>query len=237
VAHARAVVRVSARDKDMLRSTIVLSLMVLAFGCAGRTTETESEEPMVLEAEPTVFADAPAATSPDTVLTTDPTPAPTKPSTPTPEAVASPLDAVVGDYRYSGGSTQKNAVKREIEETVGKMSVLARGIARTRLTKANKVPSHVEIANDGDLVTVEIDGKAYTAALGGKSVSVRDQGQRSRLRYQMRGDSLYMILDGQEGDRTNVFTPRKDGMGVTMRVKLSSSKLPQAIVYSLSYRG
>ena len=168
------------------------------------------------------------------MLTTDPTPAPVKP---TPEAVASPLDALLGDYRYSGGSTQKNAVKREVEETVGKMSVIARGIARTRLTKANKVPSHVVIANDGDLVTVEIDGKAYTAALGGKSVSVRDQGQRSRLRYQMRGDSLYMILDGQEGDRTNVFTPRKDGMGVTMRVKLSSSKLPQAIVYSLSFRG
>jgi hypothetical protein len=224
----------SARDKDMLRSTIVLSLMVLAFGCAGRTTETDSEEPMVLEAEPTVFADAPTATSPDTVLTTDPTPAPVKS---TPEAVASPLDALLGDYRYSGGSTQKNAVTREIEETVGKMSVIARGIARTRLTKANKVPSRVEIANDGDLVTVEIDGKAYTAALGGKSVSVRDQGQRSRLRYQMRGESLYMILDGQDGDRTNVFTPRKDGMGVTMRVKMTSSKLPQAIGYSLSYRG
>lgn len=218
----------------MLRSTIVLSLMVLAFGCAGRTSETDSEEPMVLEAEPTVFADAPATTSPGTVLTTDPTPAPVKPA---PEAVASPLDALVGDYHYSGGSTQKNSVKREIEETVGKMSVIARGIARSRLTKANKVPSRVEIANDGDLVTVEIDGKAYTAALGGKSVSVRDQGQRSRLRYQMRGDSLYMILDGEEGDRTNVFTPRKDGLGVTMRVKLSSSKLPQAIAYSLSYRG
>jgi hypothetical protein len=220
----------------MLRSTIALSLVVLAFGCAGRTTDTDSEEPMVLEAEPTVFADAPAATSTDTVLTTDPTPVPARPPTPTPEAVASPLDGVVGDYRYSGGTAQKKAVAREIEETVGKMSVLARGIARSRLTKANEVPSHVEIANDGDIVTVEIDGKAFTATLGGKSVSVRDQGQRSRLRYQMRGESLYMILDGQDGDRTNVFTPRKDGMGVTMRVKMTSSKLPQAIGYSLSYR-
>ncbi len=214
----------------MLRSTIVLSLLVLAFGCAGRSAATETEEPWVMEAEPSVFADTPTTAKTDTVLTSDPTPAPT------PEAVTSPIDGLVGEYRYSGGTSQKKAVAREIDETVGKMSVLARGIARSRLAKANDVPSRIEIANAGDVVTVEIDGKAFTATLGGKSVSVRDQGQRSRLRYTMQGESLYMHLDGQEGDRTNVFTPRKDGLGVTMRVSMKSSKLPQTIGYSLSYR-
>lgn len=216
-----------------MRSTIAFSLVVLAFGCAARTADSDTDEPWVLEAEPSVFADAPTATDSNTVLTSEPTPAQPEP---TPEAVASPIDALVGDYRYSGGAAQKSAVKREIDETVGKMSVFARNIARSRLEKANKVPSHVEIANDGDVVTVEIDGKAFTATLGGKSVAVRDQGQRSRLRYKMNGDSLYMILDGQEGDRTNVFTPRKDGNGVTMRVTIKSSKLPQTIGYALSYR-
>lgn len=219
----------------MLRSTIAFSMVVLAFGCAGRSAETETEEPWVMEAEPSVFADAPTTASTDTVLTSDPTPAPVAPA-PTPEAVASPIDGLVGEYRYSGGNSQKKAVAREIDETVGKMSAFTRGIARSRLEKANEVPSRIEIANDGDVVTVEIDGKAFTATLGGKSVGVRDQGQRSRLRYSMQGESLFMHLDGQEGDRTNVFTPRKDGMGVTMRVSMKSSKLPQTIGYSLSYR-
>jgi hypothetical protein len=220
----------------MVRSTGSIALvMVLALGCAGRNQDVEEPEPWVLEAEPSVFADAP--TSPpadDTVLVAernDPV------AEPTPEAVASPLDGLLGEYRYSGGSSQRKSVGTAIDEVVDDMSVFARNIARSRLTKANKVPARLEIANDGDAITVSIDGKAYTATLGGKSVRVRDQGQRSQLRYELRGESLYMFLDGAEGDRTNVFTPRDDGNGVTMRVTIKSSKLPDAIGYRLSYRG
>jgi hypothetical protein len=189
----------------------------------------------VLEAEPTVFADAspPANDDADTVLVAerkDPVAEPTR------EAVASPMDGLLGDYRYAGGSQQRKSVGHAIDDVVDDMSVFARSIARSRLTKANKVPARLEIANDGDAITVSIDGKAYTATLGGKSVRVRDQGQRSQLRYELRGDSLYMFLDGAEGDRINVFTPREGGDGVTMRVTIKSSKLPDAIGYRLSYR-
>ena len=44
------------------------------------------------------------------------------------------------------------------------------------------------------------------------------------------------ILDGDEGDRYNVFTPRKDGKGVTVRVTIASPKLPKSVKYRLSYR-
>jgi hypothetical protein len=229
----------------MVRSTCSIALvMALALGCAGRNQDVDSpDEPWVMEAEPTVFADAtrePAAQ--DTVLVADRTDAGNGPllepttAEPTTEAIASPLDGVLGEYRYSGGSSQRKSVGTAIDEVVDDMSVFARGIAKNRLTKANKVPASLEIANDGDMITVSLDGKAFTAALGGKSVRVKDQGQRSQLRYELRGDSLYMFLDGAEGDRINVFTPREDGNGVTMRVTIKSSKLPDAIGYRLSYR-
>ena len=220
----------------MLRSTGSLALvMALALGCAGRNQDVEApEEPWVLEAEPTVFADAtPPTPTDDTVLVAE-TEEPG--AEPTPEAIASPIDGLLGEYRYSGGSSQRKSVGKAIDEVVDDMSVFTRNIAKNRLTKTNKVPARIEIANDGDAITVSIDGRVYTATLGGKSVRVMAQGYRSQLRYELRGDSLYMFLDGEEGDRINVFTPREDGKGVTMRVTIKSPKLPDAIGYRLSYR-
>jgi hypothetical protein len=209
--------------------------IVLALGCAGRNDEVEApDEPWVMEAEPTVFADAPPnAGKEHTVLVVDVDDAPIEP---TAEAAASPIDGLVGDYRYSGGESGRKAVERAIDDVADEMSVVARNIARSRLSDANEVPAHVEIANDGDTITVTIDGKPFTATLGGKSVSVRDQGKRSRLRYTMRDGSLYMTLDGKEGDRINVFTPRKDGTGVVMGVTMRSDKLPQPVKYRLTYK-
>jgi hypothetical protein len=191
---------------------------------------------LVLEAEPTDVGTTEPPIAEGTVLTGEPAVAPT-PEPAAPEPAASPLDALTGDYRYSGGSSQRASVAKAIDGVANQMSVLARNIARNRLTKANKVPAHVVIATSGAAVTVTIDGNSFTATLGGPSVKVRDQGQSSRLRYELRGDSLYMLLDAADGDRTNVFTPRDDGKGVTMRVTMKSPKLPDTLTYRLTYRG
>jgi hypothetical protein len=217
--------------------------MTFALGCAGRNEVEAPNEPWVMEAEPTVFADTRTNAGGDTVLTSEVTETedvaePTEAPTPMPsEPAASPLDSLAGDYRYSGGSGQRKSVTNAIDDVADEMSVISRNIARNRLMKANKIPAHIEIASDGAAITVRMDGKAYTAKLGGPSVKIRDQGQSSRLRYELRGDSLYMFLAGADGSRTNIFTPRDDGKGVTMRVTMKSEKLPDTIGYWLSYRG
>ncbi|HET6583954.1 MAG TPA: hypothetical protein VFG69_10905 [Nannocystaceae bacterium] len=224
----------------MLRAIGCGALALVVSGCAGRNELEAPNEPWVLEAEPTVFADTRTNAAGDTVLTSEPNSEPTGAPTPTEPAIepaASPLDSLTGDYRYSGGSSQRNSVASAIDDVADDMNALTRGVARSRLTKANKIPAHLEITTDGTTITVRLDGKAYTAKLGGSAVKIRDQGQSSRLRYELRGDSLYMFLDGADGDRTNVFTPRDDGKGVTMRVTMKSPKLPDTLGYRLSYRG
>jgi hypothetical protein len=143
------------------------------------------------------------------------------------------LASLMGDYRYSGG---KASAAKSIETVVGKMSALVRSIARKRLTAANRVPKTLSIAQVGSDVTVRIDGRAYTAKLGGAAKRVKDaNGEASRMRLQLRGDALYQILDASQGDRTNVFTRRKDG-GVTMSVRISSKQLPADVRYQVSFR-
>jgi len=224
-----------------MRATMLSALgLALALGCASRGRE---RIPPVDEPEPVAAAGpihtidpfappVPEPTRDSTVLTGEPD----QPATPTP-TVTSPLGELEGTYRYSGGSTQKSAVKAAIESVVEEMGLLSRGIARKRLTSTNNVPARLAIETEGKRVTVRLDGRSYTATLDGASVKVRDvEGHRSRLRYEMRGESLYMILDGDEGDRYNVFTPRKDGKGVTVRVTIASPKLPKSVTYRLSYR-
>lgn len=228
-----------------MRAPILSALgLVLALGCASRGRDddrTRSPQPIASTSLVyTIDPFAPPAPEPHretTVMTAEQDVESDEPATPEP-TVVSPLGELEGAYHYSGGSVQKSAVKAAVESVVDEMNALARGIARKRLNAANEVPSRLSIAAEGERVTVRLDGTTYTATLGGKSVKVRDaDGNRSRLRYEMHGESLHMILDGDEGDRFNVFTPRNDGKGVTMRVTMKSSKLPKSVVYRLSYRG
>jgi hypothetical protein len=215
--------------------------LVLALGCASRGRDdripTDQPEP-IAASEPsvrTIDPFAPPVPEPirDQTLLTAEADEPTAPA----EPPASPLEQFEGNYRFSGGSAQKSAVKTAIESVVDEMGLLSRGIARKRLMSTNDVPSRIAIDTEGQLVTVRIDGRVYTAKLEGSAVKVRDiEGNQSRLRYEMRGESLYMILDGEEGDRYNVFTTRDDGKGITMRVTIASSRLPKSVKYRLTYR-
>jgi hypothetical protein len=168
---------------------------------------------------------------------------PAEPPAPMPEAPevvppppASPVDALVGRHRFSGGEAQKAAIARAVEDVVDRMGLLSRGIARKRLLAANAIPRAIEIARDGDLVTVVIDDRRYVARIGGKPVKVRgSDGKPSRMRYRMRNGSLVQVFDAAEGDRINVFTPREGG-GIALHVTITSPKLPADVKYRLSYR-
>jgi hypothetical protein len=226
---------------------VLSSIVVLLGACASKAatpTPVIPEAPALAEAEPSAYrtqlvgeslVDPPHlhAELVGPLATVLPPATANEPETPAPAAEADALAGLVGEYRYRGG---RQSAAKSIDAVVDQMSALVRNIARKRLTEANRVPSKLSIARAGDEVTVRIDGRAYTASLGGASKAVKDaNGEASRMRFQLRGNALYQLLDAADGDRTNVFTRRDDG-GVDMAVRITSKRLPADVRYRVSFK-
>lgn len=170
--------------------------------------------------------------APESGMPTEPSPAAVDAGAAADAAETAGVATLVGSYRYDSG---RSSVRKSIDAVVGEMSVLARGIARRRLIDANEVPKRIAIRQEGNEVTVVLDGRAYSATLGGGSRRVKDQnGEVSRMRLAMRGDALYQTLHTDEGDRINVYSARADG-GLTMSVRITSAQLPDDIRYRLVF--
>ena len=228
---------------------VLSSIVVLLAACTSKAatpTPVIPEAPALADADPSVYrtqlvgeslVDPPhlRAELVGPLATVLPPATASEPDTPTPaaDADAPALAGLVGEYRYRGG---RQSAAKSIDAVVDEMSALVRNIARKRLTAANRVPSKLSIAQTGDEVTVRIDGRAYTATLGGASKAVKDaNGEASRMRFQLRGNALYQLLDAADGDRTNVFTRRDDG-GVDMAVRITSKRLPADVRYRVSFK-
>lgn len=226
---------------------IALGLMT---SCAGRTDRPQTAPPYE---EPQDFDDAQEIEDVDEPDVAEPgdegvprgpeAGAPEEAGEPTPptdqegDKGPDPLAALAGEYQYAGGANQRGSVKHAINSVVEEMNLLVRNIARRRLADANDVPRRISIQPDGEQLTVTIDGRTYTASVGGPSVSVRNtEGGISRMRFRVRNGNLYQVFDADDGDRINAFVPRADGNGMTMVVTMKSSRLPRDIRYRLSYR-
>jgi hypothetical protein len=203
-----------------------------AFPEASSLEDADAGTELVAEAKASPIDPAVIPLVPPTALPTEPTPATVDAGAAPDAAKLAGAATLVGDYAYDSG---RSGVRKSIDAVVDEMSVLARGIARRRLVDANAVPKKVAIRQDGTEVTVQIDKKAYVATLGGGSRRVRDpNGEVSRMRLVMRGDSLYQTFHTDQGDRTNVFTVR-DGGGLTMAVRITSPQLPADVRYRLGF--
>jgi len=229
VRHPRCV---SFTRHDLVRALVT----TLAFaGCAERTETTLAPERSEEIAAP-VGKHEGANEAPAELPTSTREDGPPRAEQPPPATAASLVGPLVGRYRFVGGQAQRAGIARAVEDVVARMGVLSRGIARKRLLAASEIPSTIEIAADGDLVTVAIDGRRHVARLGGKSVRVRGRdGKRSHMRYRMHERSLVQVFDASEGDRINTFSPREGG-GITLHVTIRSPKLPADVRYRLSYR-
>jgi hypothetical protein len=57
-----------------------------------------------------------------------------------------------------------------------------------------------------------------------------------RIVQRVEGDSIVQEVGNSDGTRRNVFRVSPDGHTLTMSVRVTSSRLPQALEYSLTYR-
>lgn len=153
-----------------------------------------------------------------------------------PQAVASPLDGLVGNYRYIGGKRQRQGIEKAVDDVTDEMNIMIRGIAEDRLLKANDVPRQISIQREGDAIIVVIDGRTYKARPGGETVRVKNsEGGTSAMRFELKNDRLYQYFSAEDGRRVNVFAPYADGQRLNLWVTVASPRLPKDVKYRLTY--
>jgi hypothetical protein len=146
-----------------------------------------------------------------------------------------PLAELQGSYRYIGGAHQRDAMKQAIDKVVDQMG-LGKNIARRRLLESNEVPQRLEIERQGNQLTVKFDGRSYSGRLGGKPIRVQSvTGEPVQMTLRQRGERLLQVYAGEGGTRYNLFAPRADDR-LTLRVRITSERLPDDIIYYLSFR-
>jgi hypothetical protein len=144
-------------------------------------------------------------------------------------------DRFVGDYRYSGGKKQRDALAEAIEDLVAELNALVRGRARKRLTKTNPVFAQVEIERNGDALSLAFDGRLNVCKLDGSVTEVESiEGSKLDCRLSMKGDELVQHLDGKLGGRVNTYSVDASGR-LKVKVRIYSHLMPKDMKYRLTY--
>ena len=139
-----------------------------------------------------------------------------------------------GKYAFAGGTAEREALQKAIDDVVAEMNPLVRGIARSRLLGSNAIAEAIAIDAEGDTITVVFDKRSYTAAIDGSPVTVTGvDGDPLVLTHRLHGKRLVQTFDGDRGIRRNAFVLR--GNKLALNVTVQSDQLPSDLVYTLTF--
>ncbi len=142
-----------------------------------------------------------------------------------------------GSYGIQNKARAQKQVKAGIEKCANESNFLIRGFVRDALTDSNKVCARLDVVFSGDNAYIQCDGgiKHITPRSGAqKSVKSSDGKKTYKLKQKVSANTFTQIYKGKDGVRTNVYTLNADG-SLTLRVKVTSSKLAAPLRYSIKY--
>ena len=130
-------------------------------------------------------------------------------------------------------------IKAAVNQTVEHMSFVTRPIARGRLNKTNPLPQRVQVTQDQDTLAVAFDdGNPVITPLDGHAVPW--QSSLTHEDYQAHAersaDTTAQVIVAPDGERKNAYVFSDDGTRLTLRVTVSSHRLPRPLVYTLRFR-
>jgi hypothetical protein len=144
------------------------------------------------------------------------------------------VNAFLGSFKHVGGSKEREARDKAIEDVVADMSFISRGIARDKLKQSNPVVQKLTMASDAKDLTVTMDGRAYKGPLDGSRVKVKTiLGDEMDMQFKIKKAALDQIFSGDDKGRVNAF--RFDGAKLIFNVRVHASALPKDLVYKLTY--
>jgi len=127
---------------------------------------------------------------------------------------------------------------RIIEAATAPMNFVTRPIARSRLKKTNDVYPAIRIEREAGGFSLQFGERApQHLPDDGRAVPwTREDGEKFLVSARMDQDDLVQTYKAADGERTNVFHLDPAGRTLTLKVTVTSPRLPGPLTYAITYR-
>ncbi len=128
-------------------------------------------------------------------------------------------------------------VDQAINRATSRMNMITRPVARGRLKKTNVPYRRIAITPTSASISIATDGGApIVTPADGKSIKwTREDGEVLDVSTAWDGNSLKQTFAAEDGQRVNLYTLSPDGDTLTMRVTVTSGRLPAPVTYQLVF--
>lgn len=144
-----------------------------------------------------------------------------------------------GTYQFVGGGAERAAVAAAVDRAVAPMSFLARGIARSSLIARAEIRPAIAIlfGDDGTVSVISPGELPESSPADGTPVRVVNRfGDESELSQQFVEGAFVQRGRTDDGSGSTIFELQPDGQTLLVHRTMESSKLPQPVKYTLTYR-
>lgn len=142
-----------------------------------------------------------------------------------------------GTYRYAGSAQEEGARNAAIDHAVEGLSFVTRSTARSRVSATTQILGFYSFSFEPGKIVVRPQSRPeMISGDKGEPADYVYNNKRSTLTQVLAGDRITQDFVSDDGRRKNEFTLSKDGQVLTLKVTLSSTRLSNPVVYSLSYK-
>ena len=152
-------------------------------------------------------------------------------------AVADQRVRFTGTYRYAGSAHEEEARTTAIDHAVESFSFVTRSTARNRVSATTQILGFYNFSFEPGKIVVRPQSRPeMISGDKGEPADYVYNGKHSTLTQVLAGDRITQVFVSEDGKRENEFTLSQDGQMLRLRVTLSSARLSNPVVYSLSYK-
>lgn len=154
-----------------------------------------------------------------------------------PAVSADPRARFTGTYHYAGTAQQEAERSAAIDHAVEGLSFVTRSTARNRVSATTQILGLYSFSFEPGKIIVRPQSRPeMISGDKGEPADYVYNGKRSRFTQSIVEDRISQAFVSDDGRRENEFTLSKDGQVLTLKVTLSSARLSNPVVYSLSYK-
>ncbi len=145
-------------------------------------------------------------------------------------------NAVEGRYRYAGGAAEDALRKAAIDRAIGDMFFAIRPIARHRLGNATRILPWISFSFSGGQIRTRGPESLDLQSPDGSTILHTWRGEKSRATQRLTTNGVMQRFVADDGTGQSEWRLSPDGSTLTLRVTITSPRLPTPVVFSLTYR-